>query len=128
MDLHCQILVDSSCCRIKFRIYMGHVNSKSVDVAIRHLSESEAKKGLGCMTKKYWLKMPIVDITSGTRHQVLMNKSSIVKRLSKVGISKSLASACIASADFSLLGLNVARSPLPKNISSSIFYSHGPLL
>lgn len=128
MELPCQILVSSSCCQLKFRIYIGHLGQKAVDVAIKHLTESEAKKGLGCFTKIYWLKMAIIDVTSHTRHQVLINKNSLVKRLSAAGVSKGLVKACIASSDFSILALAVSRSVMPKHISSSAFYSHGPLL
>lgn len=128
MDLPCQILVETSCCKINFRIYIGHIGTKAVDVAVKHLTEAQSKKGLGCLSNCYWLKMSVVDVTSNTRHQVLINKGSLLKRLKAAGVARGIIKACIASKDFSLLNLAVTPSRVPKNISSSIFYSHGPLL
>lgn len=125
MDLPCQILVRSRCCFQGFRLYLGHIGTQVVSVAIRHLSSSEMKKGLGCISKGYWLKMPIIDVTSDTRHQVLINKRSLIKNLAKAGIAKATIDRCIKTSDFSYLGLQVELQPCVDHVSSPIFFSYG---
>lgn len=127
MDLPCQIFIRSGCCFPKFRLYIGHKDTHSVSVAIRHLSASEIKKGLSFMTQAYWFKMGIVDVTSDAHHEVLINRNSLIKNLAKVGIAKTAICRCMDTLDFSGLKLEVMQKPCLAQVSSPIFYSHGPL-
>lgn len=128
MALPCQILAQSSCCGINFRIYLGDIEGKAIDVAIRHLSESEVRYGLGYIAWSYWFKISIIDVISDQKHQVLINKNSLIKRLTAVGVTRNIIDTCMSNANFSLLEMSPIRSPLPACVSSSTFASHGPLV
>lgn len=128
MALPCQILAQSSCCGINFRIYLGDIEGKTVDVAVRHLSESEVRYGLGYIASAYWLKIVVMNVISDQQHLVLINKNSFIKRLIGVGVSRKIIDLCLAKVDFSLLEISPTRHPLPASVSSATFVSHGPLI
>jgi hypothetical protein len=129
--IECRIFVDRppGCCRsIKFRMYLGHYASKAVHVAIRHLTENECKKGLGCLGSALWFRLKIKDVVTSTVYEVLVNKKSFLKRLQESGIPKNFAQAMLKSRDFSVIRFEIDHLYPLRQASSAVFYSHGPLL
>jgi hypothetical protein len=133
LPLSCKLLADIkyTCCgspSIRFRAYLGHLNGKEVSVAIRHITEGEAKKGISFLTSRFWVLMTIKEERFNSNFQVLVNIGSIRKRLLAAGGFAEIIDFCIAHKNFTVLKLVFQdRVSLPF-ASRGVFISHGPFI
>jgi hypothetical protein len=130
-SVKCQISLEKSptCCSpIKFRVYIGHIGEHSINIAIRNLTKTELASGFGCLARRFWVKMRILDQRSGCETLVAFNIKSIFKRLSLAGIGPHQIQDCLQKQDLSSLPLHLQQEQSLERVSFAVLFSHGPLV
>lgn len=107
---------------------MGHLNRIEVSVAIRHLTDREARYGISYLTRCYWMLVDIHDERLKLDFQVLVNIASLKKRLLAANGAQDSVNLCIAEKNFSSLKLVFHEYPSLPYTSLGIFKSYSPLM